>query len=124
MIELHIGGNNYELGEKIKEYVNDKIGELEKFLPRHARDGVKGSVTLTHDISGREGNQCICEASIPVRGAVLEAREATLNMYAAVDICAAKLKSQIIKYKTKNSPRQNRAKVFVSKLMRRSAEEV
>ncbi len=123
MIELQIGGNNYELGDKIKEYVEEKIGELEKFLPKRVRDGVKGSVTLTMDVSGREGNQCICEASIPVKGTVLEAREATINMYAAVDICAAKLKMQMLKYKAKNSPRQNRAKIFVSKLMRRSAEE-
>ncbi len=123
MIELQISGNNYELSEKIKDYVKDKIGELEKYLPKNARNGVKGSVTLTMDVSGREGNQCICEANIPVKGAVLEAREATINMYAAVDICSAKLKSQILKYKAKNSPRQNRAKVFVSKLMRRSAQE-
>lgn len=123
MIELQVGGDNYELNDKIKDYVEGKIGELEKFLPKKARDGVKGRVTLTLDISNREGNQCICEAQIPIRGTVLEAREATLNMYAAVDICAAKLKAQILKYKAKHGPRQNRAKVFVSKLMRRSAEE-
>lgn len=123
MIELQVSGNNYELGDKIKDYVQEKIGELEKFLPKNVREGVKGNVTLTVDVSGREGNQCICEANIPVKGAVLEASEATLNMYAAVDICAAKLKSQILKYKEKHSPRQNRAKVFVSKLMRRSAQE-
>lgn len=123
MIELQISGNNYELSEKITDYVEEKIGELEKYLPKDRREGVKGSVTLTLDESGREDNQCVCEAKIPVKGAVIEAREATLNMFAAVDIVEAKLKAQIIKYKAKHSPRQNRAKIFVSKLMRRGDEE-
>ncbi len=123
MIELDISGNNYELNEKITEYVQDKIGELEKYLPKKARDGVKGRVTLTTDPSGREDNQCVCEAQIPVKGATLEAKEATLNMYAAVDIVEAKLKAQMLKYKNKHSARQNRAKIFMSKLMNLGAEE-
>lgn len=123
MIELQVSGNNYELNDKIVEYANEKIGDLEKYLPRAKRNGVRGTVTLTLDQSGREDNQCICETKIPVKGAVFEAREATINMFAAVDIVEAKLKSQILKYKAKHSPRQSRAKIFVSKLMRRGVEE-
>ncbi|MBW3537976.1 ribosome-associated translation inhibitor RaiA [Candidatus Parcubacteria bacterium] len=123
MIQLKVSGNNYDLSDKIVDYVNRKIGGLEKYLPRGARDGVRGSVTLVIDESGREDNQCICEAIIQVPGATLQSKEATRNMYAAVDIVEAKLKAQIHKYKDKHSPRQNRAKVFVSKLLRRSAEE-
>ncbi len=123
MIEVQVSGNNYELNDKITDYVQEKIGNLEKYLPKQVRNGIKGSVTLTTDVSGKEGNQCVCEAIIPVKGAVIEAKEATMNMFAAVDICAAKLKAQMVKYKDKNSPRQNRAKVFVAKLTRRYVEE-
>lgn len=123
MIELQVSGNNYDLNDNITKYVEDKIGDLDKYLPRKKREGVKGTVTLTNDQSGREDNQSICEANIWVKGATLEAREATSNMYAAVDIVEAKLKAQIVKYKAKHSPRQNRAKKFVAKLMGRAAEE-
>ncbi len=116
MIELTVSGNNYDLNEKINEYVQDKIAELEKYIPKNKRDGVKGTVILTLDESGREDNQCICETTIQLPGAIVEAKEATLNMFAAVDIVEAKLKAQIMKYKTKHSPKQNRAKRFLAKL--------
>ena len=123
MIQLQISGNNYELNDNIVDYVETKIGELEKYLPRSVRDGVRASVTLITDQSGREDNQSICEVAILVKGSKLQAREATINMFAAVDIVEQKLKSQILKYKQKTSPRQNRAKIFVSKIMGRAAEE-
>ncbi len=123
MIQLTVSGDNYELTDNIKQYVEDKIGRLEKYLPKAARDGVQGKVTLILDESGREDNQCICEAIIPVKGTIIQAREATLNMFAAVDIVEAKLKAQIHKYKEKNSPKQNRSQIFVSKLLRRSVIE-
>ena|SRR5665213_2521957 len=123
MIELAVSGNNYELAEKITEYVEEKIGELDKYVPRAKRDGLKGTVTLTLDESGREDNQCVCEVTIQLPGAVVEAHEATLNMFAAVDIAEAKLKVQLQKYKAKHSPRHNRAKVILNKL-HRGEEEV
>ena len=123
MIDLKVSGNNYELTDKIIEYAGEKIGRLEKYLPKGARDGVSGNVTLTLDQSGREDNQCICEVIIPVRGTTLQAKEATMNMFAAVDIAEAKIKAQIIKYKQKHSPKQNQAKRFVFKLLRKGVEE-
>lgn len=122
MIELQIQNDGYELTDNILEYVHTKIGGLEKYLPKAKRDGVKGHVILSLDQSGREDNQCVCEVQIPVKGAVLEAKEATINMFAAVDIVEAKLKAQIFRYKAKHSPTQNRAKIFVAKILRRNAE--
>ncbi len=116
MIELTVSGNNYELNEKIHEYIQEKIAELDKYVPKNKRDGVKGSIILTLDESGREDNQCICQTTIQLPGALIEAKEATLNMFAAVDIVEAKLKAQIMKYKAKHSPKQNRAKRFLAKL--------
>lgn len=121
MIELTISGNNYELNDKIREYVEEKIGELERFIPRQRRDGVMAKVTLTLDESGREDNQCVCEVGMQLPGALIEAKEATLNMFAAVDIVEAKLQAQLLKYKQKHSPKQNRAKRFMVKM--RGADE-
>jgi ribosomal subunit interface protein len=116
MIDVNMGGNNYDLNDKIREYVQNKIGELDKYVPRTKREGIKAKVTLTLDESGREDNQCICEAAIQLPGALVEAKEATLNMFAGVDIVEAKLKAQVMKYKQKHSPKQNRARRFIAKL--------
>jgi putative sigma-54 modulation protein len=119
MIQLNVSGNNYELTDKIREYVDDKIGKLERYLPKNSREGAHGNVTLTLDESGREDNQCVCEIEISAGGGHFEAREATLNMFAAIDIVEAKLKAQIGKFKDKHSPHQHRGQIFVDKLLRR-----
>jgi putative sigma-54 modulation protein len=122
MIKLQVSGRNYELSDKITGYVNDKIGALDKYLPRNNRQA-SGSVTLETDVSGREDNQCVCEVVIRVPGSVLQAKEATVNMYAAIDIVEAKIKSQILKYKDKHSPKLNQRQRWLNKMLRREIAE-
>jgi putative sigma-54 modulation protein len=117
MMQLRISGNNYELTEKIKEYAQKKIGNLDKYLPKNDKDAA-ASVTLTMDPSGREDNQCVCEAHIKSGGADFEAKEATMNMFAAIDIVEAKLKSQILKHKEKTSPKSSQRSRWLNKLFR------
>ncbi len=123
-MKIAISGNNYELNDKITEYVEEKIERLEKYLPKGKREGVHAKVVLTLDESGREDNQCVCEAEIlGVPNSIIQSKEATLNMFAAVDIVEAKLKSQIGRYKAKTSPRAKRGQIFVDKLLRRHVPE-
>jgi putative sigma-54 modulation protein len=119
MIKLNVSGNNYELTDKIREYIDEKIGRLEKYLPKNAREGVHGTIILTLDESGREDNQCVCEVDIKAGTGSFQAKEATLNMFAAIDIVEAKLKAQIGKFKDKHNPQQHRGQIFVDKLLRR-----
>jgi len=126
MIKLHITGHNYDLDTKLTQYVEDKIGSLDKYLPRNAK-GFTGKVKLSLDPSGREDNCYVCETQLEIPGRNLEAKEATLNIYAAVDIVAAKLRSQAHKYKEKTGGRRRRqAMQLFNRVLRRSvpAEEV
>ncbi len=119
MIKLHITDKDFELSDKITEYVERKIGGLDKYLPRSVHD-VEGRVILERDRSGREGNQFVCEATLQIPGPNAEAREATVNMYAAIDIVEAKLKVQIKKFKDKHRPgRLRRSKAVVRRLLGR-----
>ena len=119
MIKLHITNKDFEQTEGITEYVERKIGGLDRYLPRSVHD-VAGLVILEHDRSGREGNEYICEAKLEIPGPNAEAREATINMYAAVDIVEAKLKVQIKKFKDKHQPgRLRRSKAVVRRLLGR-----
>lgn len=120
MIDLQISAHHYEMNDKARNYVQEKIGKLDRLLPKHS--AISGSIRLELDQSGREDNRCVCDATIQVPGTVFHAREATINMYAAIDIVEAKLKSQALKYKSKHVPQNRRRRVWLSKLFTRERE--
>ena len=119
MISLHISGHNFENDAKLDDYIEQKIGGLDKYLPRAAK-GSAGTVILTLDPSGREDNQYVCEVTLQVAGPNLVAKEAAINMYAAVDIVAAKLKAQAQRYKDKHGKKPSRAKLLIQRIFRSS----
>ena len=122
MIKLHITTKNFELSDKITAYVDKKIGRLDRYLPKSMKD-IEGRVILEVDPSGKENNTFICEAMLEVPGPNLEARDATLSIYAAIDIVEAKLRVQIRKLKERSGPgRLRRSKAVINRILRRNAE--
>ena len=121
MIKLDITGRNFEVDPKVEDYVTDKLGGLEKYLPRQVRETALATIILFDDPSGREDNRFVCEAILTVAGAKMYCSEGTLNMYAAIDIVAAKLKAQITSYKEKHTTEPRRARML-SRLMGRTSE--
>jgi putative sigma-54 modulation protein len=95
---IGIAGINLELSDDIKKYISKKIGRLNKYMPRHARKTARAQVKL-RETNNKHGNKYECEAIISLPGGSIQATEATLNMFAAVDIVEAKLKNQLLKYK-------------------------
>ena len=77
MIKYDLKGLNFEIDEKLRGYVEDKIGGLEKYLPRQVRQTASCLVVLEDDPSGREDNRYVCEVVLTVRGAQLVSREGT-----------------------------------------------
>jgi ribosomal subunit interface protein len=118
MISLQITGRHFELDDKITEYVEKKIGRLDKYLPRN-HQAIFGSVVLVKDKSKKQDNQFSCEVIIEVPGERVQATESTMNMYAAVDICEQKLKQQILRYKEKHEPAKNRRRMLFAKMLGR-----
>lgn len=102
-MKLNISARNLETDDKMLEYVEEKIGDLDKYIPRKLRDGVAVDIMLMLDVSGREDNQYVCEVIMNVSNGPLVSKEATMNIYAAIDIVEAKLKAQLAKYKAKHA---------------------
>jgi putative sigma-54 modulation protein len=96
--KLDISGVHMEVDKKLNEYVVKKIGKLDKYMPRHARDSAHAEVFLK-EAKTKQGKQCIAEVTIRLPKGNVTAEESTMNIYAAVDIVEAKLKNQIKKYK-------------------------
>jgi putative sigma-54 modulation protein len=110
MIKCDLTGRNFEVDEKLREYIEDKLGGLDKYLPRQVRGTALCNVIVIDDPNGREDNRFVCEAILSVGGDQMVSREGTVNIYAAVDIVEAKMKSQLLKYKEKHmlEPRRHR----------------
>ncbi len=123
MIRFDVSGRNYEVDEKLRDYIDEKLGGLERYVPRGVRASVRGEVVLEDDASGREDNRYVCEAIVMIRGDRLMSREGTLNMYAAIDIVEEKLKAQLVKYKEKHSFGPRRERMLSRFLGRRSEAE-
>ena len=123
MIKLELTGRNFEFDDKMKAYAEDKIGGLEKYLPKGVRETASCALVLEDDPNGREDNRYVCEAVMQVRGTTVVSREATVNIYAAIDIVEAKLKSQLSKYKEKSTLEPRRGRMLSRWLGRKAPAE-
>lgn len=95
--QIDISGIHYEVSESLKKYVTRKVGKLDRFVPRHARKSIHAEVKLTELKTKSDRNQC--EIIIYLPDSQIVAKEATVNMFAAIDIVETKVKNQLKKYK-------------------------
>lgn len=84
--------------EKLRKYLERKIGRLDRYLPTHQRASAHAAVRLKES-KAKDKKQCTCEVTLHLPHENIYVSESTINMYAAVDIVEVKLKQQIMKYK-------------------------
>lgn len=119
---IAITGVNYDVDAATKKYVSQKIGRLDRFLPRHARKSVSAEVKLKQ-VNRDHGNKYEAEVILHVPDKQLAAKDSTLNMMAAVDIVEAKITSQLRKYKDLHIGHTGRARAVLSQFKRSYARE-
>lgn len=121
MIQFDVTARHLEIDDKMRAYVDEKLSRLDRTAHKslHIK---RGKAILEHDKSGREGNQFVCDVTLSVAGTDLHAREATMNIYAAIDICEAKLRAQIGRHKEKVRGRQ-RGGLFAKLWGRRAVDQ-
>lgn len=96
--KLEITGVHVELDTKIKKYTSLKIGKLDRFMPKRARDSAHAEIFLKEK-KIKAKKECTCEVVLHLPKETIRVEETTMNMFAAVDIVEAKLKNLIKKYK-------------------------
>lgn len=104
---IAISGIHYDVNDKMEKYVRNKIGRLDRYMPRTGRRSVRAEVRLTED-KGNRSDKYQAEVVLHIKNGNLTAKEATLNMYAAVDIVEQKLKNQLRKHKEKHFDHRKR----------------
>jgi len=93
-MKYNIRGQRMEVTEALREYVEKKLGRLERYFEVPPESDVNVTLSVT------KGQQAI-EVTIPLPGALLRAEEKREDMYASIDFVADKLERQIRKHKTK-----------------------
>lgn len=91
-MRINVRGRNMDITPALQEYVVKRLNRLDKFF----NSPIEAQATL----SVIKENH-IVEVTISMDGLLLRGEEATLDMYASIDLVVDKLERQIRKYKTK-----------------------
>lgn len=116
---VQIKATNIELTEAIKEYVNQKIDMLQKFV---SSENARGAVRVHMEVERttdhhKKGNIFRAELQMQVNGVLLRVEKSTDDLYKAIDKVKDEMARQLSRRKDKViSGRKNGADVDVSNL--------
>lgn len=108
MLKYNVRGENIEVTPAIKEYVELKVGKIEKYfedLPPESNAHVNLKIYPNND--GK------AEVTIVLPNVVLRAEETSPDLYGSIDLVADKLERQIRKYKTRINRKFRRQKAEI-----------
>ena len=93
-MQINVSGQQIEITDPLRTYVNEKIGRIQK----HFDHVTHTSVVLHFE---KKKNRHSAEATLNAKGAQLHADSESADMYAAIDALADKLDRQVLKHKEK-----------------------
>ena len=94
-MKFNIRGSKLEVTEAIKNYIEEKLGRLNKYF-KDAEDITANVLIKTQGINDR------IDVTIPIKRMILRSEEVDKDLYAAIDKVTDKLERQIRKNKTRN----------------------
>ena len=117
-MNYNIRGENVEVTDAIKAYVEKKVSKLERYFETSPTSDVNVNISVYND------EQKI-EVTIPMTNLLLRAEEKHEDLYAAIDLVVSKLERQIRKHKTKinRKSRQKGAAKYMFAEMEKTAVE-
>ena len=98
-MQIDIKGTNLELTQAIKDYIQEKVGALEKFFDQALIARVDVGLTTKHH---QKGNIFRAEINLEVpQKNLLRAESTRDDLYVAINEAKAELERQVKKYKEK-----------------------
>ena len=101
-----VTGRKMTVSEALRQYADEKIGNSMKVMDI---DPLDAEVVLSVKKNPSIALPCKCEVTIRTKGNVVHVEESEQDMYAAIDVAAAKVLRQLRKYKTRVIDRKVRA---------------
>lgn len=94
------------LDDDLKDYIKRKIGNLDKYVTPKSRPSLHVEV-FAKESKSHTPQQFECEVVVHLPKEMIRIREATSNMYAAIDLVETKLKQALMRYKdTHDNPKR------------------
>ena len=103
-MNLTVHGRNVAVSDRVQEYVETKVGRLEKYLPqiREARTELVRSETRA------AADRYTAQLTIWTSGQILRAEESSEDLFASIDAIADKMYRQIERFKGRRFERKRR----------------
>ena len=106
MADIKISGRKINVNDKMRERVNEKIGDALRVFDVQP---MTCDVVLRVDKNPSNPERKTCEVTVFVRESVVRVTASSNDMYAAIDEAADKVERQLRKYKTKVVDKRKRA---------------
>ena len=94
-MNIVVRSRNVSISDRVEEYVEKKIGKLERYLPiiDEAR------MELSQEETRSAQHRMIAQLTVRSRGKILRAEERDQDLFAAIDLVAEKMQRQITRFK-------------------------
>jgi putative sigma-54 modulation protein len=102
-MQLIINGKNLEVSDWLREYVEKKIGKLDRYLPALTEARVELALEKTRNASQSQ----VVQVTLRTNGTIMRGEERASDFTVAIDTVAEKLYKQIDRYKGRRA--RNRA---------------
>jgi putative sigma-54 modulation protein len=97
-MDVTVKGRNISVTEALERYAFEKVERIRKFFDDE-RSASRAEVELIHERNPSIAEPEVAEATLFINGAVLKAREASVDMYASIDRMSDKLERQVRRYR-------------------------
>ncbi len=101
-MEIIIHGDKIKITSSMKDYIEDKLGKLEKYIENSENVRINVIVKVSNYLQR-------VEVTIPLKSVILRTEDTQQDFYAAVDKAIDKLERQIRKNKTRIASRQSKS---------------
>ena len=100
-MQVTIRGRNVEITPRVQEYVEKKVGKLDRYLPTIGEAHMELSAEKTKSAQDSQ----VVQLTIRSKGAILRVEERNQDLFTAIDSVMDKMYRQIGRYKGKHKDR-------------------
>lgn len=97
-MDITVSGRKMPISDSLRKYATDKIGGSVEQLDV---DAIACEIVLYREKNPANPNPAICEVTVIMKGHVARVEESEQDMFAAIDVAAAKIARQLRKFKTR-----------------------
>lgn len=105
-MSITVTGRKMPVTDALRQYAEEKIGNSMKVMDI---DPLVAEIVLFVKKNPANPRPAVCEVTLRTKGHIIRVEESEEDMYAAIDVAAAKVVRQLRKYKTKVIDRKLRA---------------